>query len=100
MDDTLVIRMKCAPVDPNTITKDDELLMQKMQAYIDESYANHAKKLHIVPGIAIAANQLGVPKQIGTALTRPLPVVQDLRWAWTRRATETRTSAGCPFETP
>ena len=64
MDDTLVIRMKCAPVDPNVITKDDELLMQKMQAYIDESYVNHAKKLHIVPGIAIAANQLGVPKQI------------------------------------
>ena len=64
MDDTLVIRMKCAPVDPNSLTSDDQLLMQKMQAYIDESYANHAKKLHIVPGIAIAANQLGVPKQI------------------------------------
>lgn len=64
MDDKLVIRMHCAPVDPNAITADDQLLMQKMQAYIDESYANHAKKLHIVPGIAIAANQLGVPKQI------------------------------------
>lgn len=64
MDDTLVIRMTCAPVDPTNISADDQLLMQKMQAYIDESYANHAKKLHIVPGIAIAANQLGVPKQI------------------------------------
>ena len=52
------------PVDPANITADYQLLMQKMQAYIDESYANHAKKLHIVPGIAIAANQLGVPKQI------------------------------------
>lgn len=38
--------------------------MDKMISYIDTTYRDEAKKYNIVPGIAIAANQLGVAKQI------------------------------------
>ena len=56
-----------------------------------------------LPGRRVLPGGLGTPQlwppPVGPALTHPLPVVQDLQWAWTRRATETRTSAGCPSET-
>ncbi|MBQ5500655.1 MAG: peptide deformylase [Mycoplasmataceae bacterium] len=58
------IRQKCALVDINNLNQADFDLMNKMVAYIDATYEDKAEKYDIVPGLAIAANQLGINKQI------------------------------------
>lgn len=63
-DNQKVLREKCKEVDVNHLTSEDLELMDKMVRYIDASYNDEADKLNIVPGIAIAANQLGQAKQI------------------------------------
>lgn len=63
-DGNSILRNKCQIVDPSKLSNDDFQMMNKMIAYIDATYNNEAKKYNIVPGIAIAANQLGVSKRI------------------------------------
>lgn len=63
-DNEPVLRQKCSIVEPESLSEDDLILIEKMKSYIDNSFLNKAKQFKIVPGIAIAANQLGVAKQI------------------------------------
>ncbi len=63
-DNKPVLREKCKLVDVNHLEKEDFEMMDKMIAYIDATYEDKAKKYRIVPGIAIAANQLGIAKQV------------------------------------
>lgn len=63
-DNQPVLREKCKVVDPNNLSNDDLVLIDKMMSYVDNSFANKAAEYDIVPGIAIAANQLGIAKQI------------------------------------
>ena len=58
------IKKKCDLVDINNLNQSDFDLMDKMIAYIDATYEDKAEEYDIVPGLAIAANQLGVNKQI------------------------------------
>ncbi|WP_052663486.1 peptide deformylase [[Mycoplasma] testudinis] len=57
------MRQKCSLVTFPLKKKDLELI-NKMIAYVDESYNGNAPKYNIRPGIGIAANQLGVNKQM------------------------------------
>lgn len=63
-DNELVLRKNCEIVNIDNITNEDLELMKKMISYVDATFEGNAKKYKIVPGIAIAANQLGVSKQI------------------------------------
>ncbi|MBR4486918.1 peptide deformylase [bacterium] len=58
------MKKKCDLVDINNLSQSDFDLMDKMIAYIDATYEDKAEEYDIVPGLAIAANQLGVNKQI------------------------------------
>lgn len=63
-DNEPVLRKNCEFVDVNNISQEDLNLMDKMVSYVDATFEGKAKKYRIVPGIAIAANQLGISKQI------------------------------------
>lgn len=46
------------------LSDDDQILVNKMVSYIDACYNQQYQQYHILPGIAIAANQVGLDKKV------------------------------------
>ncbi|WP_238315400.1 peptide deformylase [Mycoplasmoides pirum] len=57
------MRIKCEKIN-FPLNKIDIDNINKMIAYVDESYKGNAKKFNIRPGIGIAANQIGYKKRM------------------------------------
>lgn len=57
------IREICQPV-KFPLTNDDVEYIKKMVSYVDASFYDQYKKFNITPGVAIAANQVGLLKRI------------------------------------
>ena len=63
-DGNPILRKKVIPLDVNNISLHDQELINKMVKYIDICYAGKENELEIKPGIAIAANQVGLDKSV------------------------------------